>query len=93
VKNSGLREGSDVVQIYISAIKPSEDRPVKELKSFKKIHLLPGEEKLVEFEVSPEDLRVYSEKEKGWVIFPGKYKILVGTSSRDIYGILPLEYK
>lgn len=93
VKNTGNREGAEVVQLYISAVKPSEDRPVKELKSFKKIRLLPGEEKIVEFVLSPEDLKIYSEKEKSWVINPGNYKILIGNSSRDIYETLNFKYK
>jgi beta-glucosidase len=93
IKNTGTREGSDVVQLYISAVKPLEDRPVKELKAFKKVKLSPGEEKVVDFEVSKDDLKIYSEKEKGWTILPGKYKIMIGNSSRDIYDSLPFTYK
>jgi beta-glucosidase len=92
VKNSGTMEGSDVVQLYISCLNTAEDRPVKELKAFKKVSLMPGEEKTVEFEVSSEDLKIYSEKEKGWIILPGKYKIMIGNSSRDIFGTLAFSY-
>jgi len=93
VKNTGKIEGSEVVQLYISAVKPIEERPIKELKAFKKVKLAAGEEKIVNFEVSPEDLKVYSEKEKGWVIFPSKYKIMIGNSSRDIFDAVTLSYK
>ena len=47
VKNTGTREGQEVVQLYISDKKFSLPRPVKELKAFQKVRLAPGEEKAV----------------------------------------------
>ena len=46
VKNTGNREGQEIVQLYIRDIKSSLPRSVKELKRFKKVKLMPGEEKI-----------------------------------------------
>ena len=54
VKNTGAREGQEVVQLYISDKKSSLPRPVKELKGFQKVKLAPGETKEVTFTIDKE---------------------------------------
>lgn len=56
VKNTGDREGQEVVQLYISDKKSSLPRPVKELKGFRKVKLAPGEEQKVSFTVAKDAL-------------------------------------
>ena len=56
VKNIGDREGDEVVQLYLQDMESSIERPIKELKRFKRITLKPGENKKVEFNLVPEDL-------------------------------------
>ena len=56
VKNTGNREGQEIVQLYIRDIKSSLPRPVKELKRFKKVNLMPGEEKIVSLSIDKEAL-------------------------------------
>lgn len=93
VTNKGDREGSEVVELYISDLKSSVLRPVKELKGFDKVSLVPGETKTVRFEILPEALKYFDEKSHSWVAEPGKFKALIGASSTDIRQTVPFEYK
>ena len=56
VKNTGKYKGTETVQLYIRDLVASVTRPVKELKSFRKVELKPGEEKKVEFVITEKDL-------------------------------------
>jgi beta-glucosidase len=80
VKNTGNRKGAEVVQMYIRDDYSSVTRPVKELKGFKKIWLEPGQSEMVTFTINPELLAFY-DKEMKWVVEPGDFTIMVGTSS------------
>jgi len=82
VANTGLRAGTEVVQMYIRDCVSSVTRPVKELKGFKKVLLQPGEKQTVALEITPELLSFYDVQMK-YVVEPGKFEIMVGTSSRD----------
>lgn len=84
VRNTGTREGSEVVQLYIHANKSSVDRPYKELKGFAKISLKPGEARDVNIKIGVDDLAYYSEADKGWMPEPGMYTTLVGNASDNI---------
>jgi len=84
VKNTGDREGREVVQLYIRDAESSLVRPPKELKGFQKINLKPGETKTIHFEVDETALSFYSPAEQRWVAEPGEFEILIGSSSRDI---------
>ena len=92
VTNKGDREGSEIVQLYVSDLKSSVLRPVKELKGFDKVKLAPGETKTVKFEITPESLKYFDEKAHEWVVEPGKFKALIGASSTDIRQTVPFEY-
>lgn len=91
--NTGAREGSEVIQVYVGEENASFDRPVKELKAFRKIRLIPGEEKSVVLSLTKEDFASYSEKKGKWITEPGLYRIYVGTSSRDIARVAPLKLR
>ena len=91
VTNTGDREGAEVVQLYISDLKSSVLRPVKELKGFDKVSLKPGETKTVKFTVKADDLKYFDDKKHEWVAEPGKFKALVGSSSTDIRQTVPFE--
>lgn len=93
VKNTGDREGKEVVQLYISDKKSSLPRPVKELKGFEKVTLAPGEEKVVSFTINSEALSYFDDKKHEWVAEPGKFEALVGASSTDIKGKVAFELK
>lgn len=84
VKNIGECAGAEVVQVYISDLKSTLPRPVKELKEFKKIYLQPGETKEVTFILDREAFSFYNPAVHDWVIEPGKFRVSVGSSSADI---------
>ena len=84
VTNTGNREGKEVVQLYISDLKSSLPRPVKELKGFEKIELQPGEARNVSFEITDEALRFFDPESHSWVSEPGDFEALIGSSSADI---------
>ena len=93
VKNTGDREGQEVVQLYISDKKSSLPRPVKELKGFKKVKLAPGEEKEVTFTVDKEALSYFDDAQHAWVAEPGKFEAVIAASAADIKGIVSFELK
>lgn len=80
VKNTGKRNGAEVVQMYIRDDFSSVPRPVKELKGFKKIWLKAGESQTVSFSIDKELLSFYDKNMK-WVIESGDFTIMVGGSS------------
>lgn len=82
VTNTGDRAGQEVVQMYIRDNFSSVTRPVKELKGFKKVALQPGETKTVSLEITPDKLAFY-DINMDYVVEPGDFTIMVGTSSRD----------
>ena len=84
VKNTGSREGKEVVQLYVRDIEASVERPVRELKGIKKIHLDPGESKKVVFQIDRSALSFFDPKKMQWVAEPGQFEIQMGSSSRDI---------
>ena len=83
VTNRGKRAGAEVVQMYIRDLVSSVTRPVKELKGFQKISLQPGETKTVALDITPELLAFYNVNMK-YVVEPGEFEIMVGSSSRDV---------
>ena len=84
VRNSGRRDGAEVVQLYIHPVAPSIDRPVKELKGFRRVDLRRGEASAVTFALDENSLAYFDPAKKTWVTEGGQYEILVGSSSRDI---------
>ncbi len=89
VKNTGDKfAGSEVVQVYFSALNSKVSRPVKELKGFEKVHLEPGEKKTVNIELELKDAISYFNEELGkWHVEAGEYLVSVGTSSDDILSV------
>ena len=79
VKNAGGRAGDEVVQLYINDPVASTSRPVKELKGFRRVTLEPGETKRVEFTITRDDLRFWTDR--GWTFEPGVFRVGVGGGS------------
>ena len=93
VKNTSLREGAEVVQLYIHDGHSKIDRPVHELKGFQRVDLQPGETKTVEFALDRAALSYWSPETKDWTADPGTFEIQIGASSRDIRLRAPLDLK
>jgi beta-glucosidase len=83
VKNSGERDGDEVVQLYIHDVVASVTRPVKQLRGYQKVSLKKGESKTVSFDLTPEDLKFYNRQLK-YVNEPGEFKVFIGTNSQDV---------
>ncbi|MBN2354754.1 glycoside hydrolase family 3 C-terminal domain-containing protein [candidate division KSB1 bacterium] len=83
VKNTGTMAGDEVVQLYTHDLVASVARPLKELKRFKRIHLQPGENRLIEFNLSPDDLS-FLDADLHWIQEPGAVEVMIGSSSKDI---------
>ena len=93
VKNTGDRAGKEVVQMYIGDQESSLPRPVKELKGFKKVSLQPGETVTVTFDVTPEMLQFYDDRDQCWKAEPGMFTVYVGAASDDIRGTADFELR
>lgn len=83
LENVGKRAGDEVVQLYIRDVAASMTRPIKELKGFQRISLRPGEKKRLEFTLAREQLGFYN-REMKFVVEPGEFKVMIGTSSEDL---------
>ena len=83
IKNTGTRDGDEVAQLYIRDLLSSVARPVMELKGFQRIHLKAGETKAVSFTITPEMLSMLDINMKE-VVEPGAFRMMIGSSSRDI---------
>ena len=82
VKNIGEISGDEIVQLYIADKYSSITRPVKELKGFKRVNLMPGESKVVTFDLDKSAFAYY-DLEMKFIVEAGEFDILVGNSSRD----------
>jgi beta-glucosidase len=83
VTNTGPRAGEEVVQLYIGFENAPVERPKKLLRGFEKINLQAGEMKAVRFQLPAQELAYYDVVQKKWVVAPGQYAALIGSSSRD----------
>jgi beta-glucosidase len=83
VANTGGRAGAEVVQLYLRDQLASLERPVRELKGFRKVELKPGETKAVEFILTPYDLSLIDARMQR-VVEPGTFEVMVGASCKDI---------
>jgi beta-glucosidase len=84
LKNVGQRPGQETVQLYVRPRGPTQDRPVKELKSFAKVQLEPSEATRVRLELDARAFAFYDPALQRWVAEPGSYDLLVGGSAADI---------
>jgi beta-glucosidase len=83
VENTGARAGDEVVQLYIRDPVASMTRPVKELKGFQRVALQPGQKRRVEFVLDREHLGFWN-REMRYVVEPGEFRLMVGSSSADV---------
>ena len=87
VKNTGSRDGSEVIQVYVSQESPSLRRPAKELKGFEKVRLRSGESN--DQVCVKVNLRLaasfWDEERDAWIMEKGRFKVLVGNSSQGSF--------
>lgn len=87
VKNTGVMDGSEVVQVYVHDVVSKLDKPEKELKGFCKVFLKAGEEKEVQVSLDKRSFAGYCPEKAKWVTEPGEFDILAGNSSRNITAV------
>ncbi|QZP35694.1 beta-glucosidase BglX [Pseudomonas sp. DR48] len=83
VKNTGKRDGETVVQLYIQDVTGSMIRPLKELKNFQKVMLKAGEQKVVHFTITEDDLKFFNTQLK-YAAEPGKFNVQIGLDSENV---------
>lgn len=83
IRNTGTQDGEEVMQLYITDELATVARPVKELKAIQRVALKPGESKEVTFRVTPEMLQMLN-AQMNWVAEPGSFRVMIGSSSKDI---------
>ena len=83
VRNTGKRDGQEVVQLYVSHVGSKVERPIRELKGFQRISLKAGETKTVKMRLQAKDLAYWDAAKKQWVVEEDKVNLMVGGSSAD----------
>lgn len=81
IENTGMYDGTEIVQLYIHDLVASVTRPVKELKAFKKVILKKGESKTVKFKLSATDFEFYNDVMKK-TVEPVDFDIFIGGNSQ-----------
>jgi beta-glucosidase len=84
IENTGGVDAAEVAQVYVTDVQSSVPRPVKELKGFQKVFLKAGEKKTVSIALNQNAFAFYDTTSQNWIAEKGDFKILVGSSSRDI---------
>ena len=84
LSNVSAVEGSEVVQLYVGELNPTVQRPLKELKAFAKISLKPAETQTLSFTLDERAFAYWDVDTHQWQVNPGLFKIMLGSSSRDI---------
>lgn len=88
VKNTGLMEGKETVQVYVGAAKVADEDPVKELKGFEKVSLDAGESKMITIKLDDRAFMHYDEGIRDWKRYSYSFKVYVGASSVDIRAVV-----
>jgi beta-glucosidase len=84
VRNTGSRAGDEVVQMYVSHVGSKVERPIEELKGFKRVTLEPGKKTTVKFALKANDLAYWSVEKGAWDVEADQVSVLIGASSADI---------
>ncbi len=82
--NEGKMDADEVVQLYVHRVDATVEWPAKELKSFARIHLKPGQKKTLVLEIPMDDLRYWNVEKNAWDLEHGKLQLLLGSASDDI---------
>jgi beta-glucosidase len=84
VHNSGARTGDDVVQLYVAHVNSKVERPIEELKGFKRITLRVGETTTIHFTLKADALAYWNVARGSFEVEPGQLNVMIGSSSADI---------
>jgi beta-glucosidase len=83
VTNTSSRSGPATVELFLQS-PPAAQEPPKQLKGYSHVNLGPGQSRFVVFHLTPSDLAYYNSAQNQWAVAPGRYTVMVGTSSADL---------
>ncbi len=90
ITNTGNMDAAEVLQAYVEY--PNLERmPLKELKYFKRIEIKKGSSENIKIKIPIAELKKWDLKLNAWKLYPGKYKIVLGSNSRDSKAFVPFE--
>lgn len=84
IENTGSSDGEEVVQLYVSFPKSKIDRPIKQLKAFKREMIKQGETKSIALSLDAEDLKYWDNEQEAFLLEKGIVDLQIGASSKDI---------
>jgi beta-glucosidase len=84
VKNTSSPPGPATLELYLVS-PPAAHEPPKQLRGYATVHLAPGQSRLILFRLHPADLAYYDQNSNQFTVAPGRYTVLVGTSSTDLH--------
>jgi len=84
VTNTGKRKGDEVVQLYVKHFNSAVGRPIKELKGFRRVTLLPGQTRSVALPLKAETLAYWDMARQRWEVEADQVKVMMGGSSADV---------
>lgn len=93
ISNVGQLAGREIIQLYVRDIESSIRRPLKELKAFQKITLLPNEKKQITFRLNEDAFSYYDPQNRKWVFEAGMFELQIGSSAGDIRSRKVIEFK
>jgi beta-glucosidase len=84
LQNSGKRKGAEVAQLYVHQQKSNVVQPIKSLRGFQRVELEPGETKHISLDLPASQLSYYDVVTKKFIVAPGMFDVLIGSSAEDI---------
>ena len=93
IKNTGITDGKEVAQVYVSHPGSTVEKADKELKAYKKVFVKSGATVNATIVLPAKELAYYNEIKKEWIVEPGIYTIKIGKSSREIVSEISVEIK
>jgi beta-glucosidase len=84
VTNSGKRAGDEVVQMYVEHVGSAVERPIRELRGYRRLTLAPGETATVQMPLPISSLAYWDESSHRWAVEADRARIRVGASSADL---------
>jgi beta-glucosidase len=84
VTNTGTRAGDEVVQLYTHQVASRDKEPLKQLRTFQRLNLLPGQTKTVRLTLPAKDLAHWDVTRSKWVVESSDYDVMVGSSASDV---------
>ena len=85
VRNTGARDGDEVVQVYVRHVKSAVPQPIHSLCAFQRVSVPKGQTRTATLTVSPAQFRYWDVARKAYLVEPGPYEIQIGSSSADIH--------